>query len=68
MNIDIIKGLIIESFGAKMIEFLIFVGSCENDASFLAHPNHSLDNCENINVNALALELFYLIFRFSKRG
>jgi hypothetical protein len=68
MDIDIVKGFVIESFGAEMIKLLIFVGSCENNFSLLAHSNYSLDYCQNVDVDALALELLQLVLRSTERG
>ena len=50
-----------------MVKFLILVGSSENDVTFFAYSNYSLDYSENVNVDALRLKLSELVFRFSER-
>lgn len=66
MDIDIVKGLVVKSLCAQMVKFLILVGSSEYYVSFFAYSDYSLDNSENIDVDALCFELFELIFRFTK--
>lgn len=51
-----------------MVKFFISMRSCENDRPFFAYSNYSLDNREDINMDALTFKLFELIFRFPERG
>lgn len=51
-----------------MIEFLILVGCSEYNIAFLAHSYYSLDDSENVNVDALSFKLLELVFRLPKWG
>jgi hypothetical protein len=59
-DVIIIESLVFKCLCAHMVEILTLVGRVENYEALFVYADAPLNDCEDINENAFALELFYL--------